>query len=121
MDYHKIIKSRKVRFAILKALSFIPDSIMLKLQYLISTGHKLSLRCPKRFTEKLQLYKMYYRNRDLNICVDKYRVREYIAGKGLSEILVRLYGVFSNADEINFDTLPSRFVLKTTDGGGGIM
>lgn len=117
--YHSLIKSRKNRFAILKALSFVPDSIMLPLQYRIKMGMWPKLKHPQRWTEKLQLYKMKYRNPNLPVCVDKYRVRQYVEKKGLKDILNELYGVYDNADEIYFDKLPDSFVIKTTDGGGG--
>ena len=62
MDYKKIFRSQKVRFLILKFLSFVPDSVMLRLQYRIKMGLKLNLDDPKRFTEKLQWYKIYHRD-----------------------------------------------------------
>ena len=92
---------------------------MLTLQYFIKMGKICNFKSPTTWSEKLQLYKMKYRNPLLGICVDKYKVRGYIEEKGLADCLVQLYGVYSNAGEIDFDTLPSQFVLKTTDGGGG--
>lgn len=71
------------------------------------------------WTEKLQLYKIQYRNPLLGICVDKYRVRKFIEKNGLCHLLVKLYGVYDNANSIDFNTFPDQFVLKTTDGGGG--
>ena len=93
MDYKRIIKSQPLRFAILRFLSFVPDAIMLTFQYRIKFGRWPNLKHPKRFTEKLQLYKMKYRNPVMHQCVDKYEVRKYIEGKGLGTILNRLYGV----------------------------
>lgn len=119
MDYKKLIKNQSTRFAILKLLSVIPDRIMLSWQYKIKLGRKLNVKNPKRYTEKLQLYKMYYRNPDLPTCVDKYEVREYIKSKGLENILNKLYGLYEKAEDIEFNKLPKRFVIKTTDGGGG--
>ena len=119
MDYKKILRSQKVRFLILKFLSFVPDSIMLKLQYRIKMGFKLNLANPQRFTEKLQWYKIHYRNELMGICVDKYEVRKYVESKGLANTLNKLYCVCSDPDEIDFAALPDRFVIKTTDGGGG--
>ena len=119
MDYKRIVKSQSVRFAILKSLSWIPDKWMLPLQYKIKLGRWPNLKHPKRWTEKLQSYKMYYRNPVLHTCVDKYEVRNYIKQKGLSDLLVKLYGVWGNANDIDFDSLPPSFILKTTDGGGG--
>lgn len=120
MDYKKIIKNQNTRFAILKILSWVPDSIMIPLQYRIKMNRGCNLRNPQRWTEKLQVYKMYYRNQVLGKCVDKYEVRSYVEGKGLADTLVKLYGVYNNVSEINFDALPDSFVLKTTDGGGGL-
>lgn len=56
MNYKKIIKSQKLRFAILKSLSWIPDRLMLSIQYYIKLGRICDLKDPKRWTEKLQVY-----------------------------------------------------------------
>ncbi len=120
MNYKKIIPSQKMRFEILGLLGWIPDSMMLRLQYRIKMGFWPNFKHPKRFTEKLQLYKMRYRNPIMVDCVDKYEVRKYVEGKGLAHILNSLYGVYDSPDDVDFDALPDRFVLKTTDGGGGL-
>ena len=78
MDYKKIIKSQKARFAIIRMLQFLPDNIMLSVQYMLKMGRLPNLRKPKRFTEWLQWYKMKYRNQIMFSCVDKYKVREYV-------------------------------------------
>lgn len=119
MNYKKIIKNQNTRFAILKALNWVPDSIMLPIQYRIKLGRGCDLRNPQRWTEKLQVYKMFYRNPVLHQCVDKYEVRKYVESKGCADNLVKLYGVWDHASEIDFSKLPSSFVLKTTNGGGG--
>lgn len=80
--YKKIIKSRKLRFQILSLLCFIPDRTMVKLQYFIKTGRRLKLENPRRYTEKLQWYKLYYRDPAMEVCADKYQVREYVRKKG---------------------------------------
>lgn len=43
---------------------------------------------------------------------DKYLVRKHINDLGLSYILTKLYGAWDNADDIDFDSLPDKFVLK---------
>ena len=105
---------------ILSALNWLPDSSMLKLQYRIKLKRKLNLKNPQRFTEKIQWYKLNYRNPVMRSCVDKFEVREYIKSKGLESILIKNYGVYNSIDEINFDDLPNEFVVKSTDGSGGI-
>ena len=119
MDYKKIIRSRKIRFKILNFLSFIPDKTMIKIQYRMKTGRKLNLKNPQRFTEKLQWYKLNYRNPIMHQCVDKYEVRKYVKSKGLEDILNELYGIYNSTKEIDYSKLPNKFVLKTTAGGGG--
>lgn len=119
MDYKKVIRNAQMRYAILRALSWIPDSLMVQLQYRIKMGFFPNLKSPQRYTEKLQYYKLHYRNPLMHTCVDKYNVREYVRSKGLGDILNDCYGVYKSADEIDFDRLPQSFVLKTTHGGGG--
>lgn len=117
--YKKLLKSRKIRIAILNVMDFVPDSVMLKAQYRIKTGKKLNLKNPKRYSEKLQWYKAYYRDERMKKCVDKYEVREYVKDCGCGDILNDCYGVYNTPDEIDFDSLPNSFVLKDTLGGGG--
>lgn len=119
MNYKRIIKSRRLRLKILSILNWIPDKLMIKIQYRIKTGRKLNLKNPKRFTEKLQWYKLNYRDPLMAKCSDKYLVRNYVKEKGLSHILNELYGVYNDVDEIDFNALPNQFVLKSTNGGGG--
>ena len=119
-EYKKIIRSPKVRKRILDILRFVPDESMLKLQYRIKLGRKLNLKNPERFTEKLQWYKLYYHNPLMKQCVDKYEVRKFVADKGLQDILVPLVKKYSDIDDIKADELPDEFVMKTTNGGGGL-
>lgn len=119
MNYKKIIKSRKLRIKILNMLNFIPDKLMLKIQYRIKMGRKLNLKNPQRYTEKLQLYKLNYKNPIMKKCVDKYEVRKYVEERGCSETLNELLGIYNSSDEINFESLPNSFVIKDTLGGGG--
>lgn len=119
IDYKKIIKNRKLRRTILNVLSFVPDKQMIQLQYRIKTGRKLNLKNPKRYTEKLQWYKLYHRDPIMAKCVDKYEVRKYIESLGLGHILNECYGIYDKPEDIDFSKLPNQFVLKDTLGGGG--
>ena len=116
IDYKRIIPDQESRIRILGMLDFLPDKLMIKLQYRIKTGRKLNLENPRRFTEKIQWYKLYYRNPLMTKCADKYNVRSYVAEKGYKNILIPLYGVYEDAEQINFSDLPNEFVLKTTNG-----
>lgn len=120
MNYKKIFKTRASRRKVLNMLRFLPDGPMLRLQYWVKTGRFLHLKHPRRFTEKLQWYKMNYRNPVMHQCVDKYAVRDYVRSKGLENTLVGFYARWNSASEIDWDSLPDAFVLKTTNGGGGL-
>lgn len=119
MDYKKIIKDQGTRSKILRFLSFIPDKPMIWIQYYIKTGHILNLRHPKRFTEKMQWYKLNYKNPELIKCVDKYDVRDFVRSKNLEEILIPCYGIYESVEDIDWAVLPNSFVMKDTLGGGG--
>ena len=50
--------------------------------------------------------------------VDKYKVREFIKNEIGEEYLIKLLGVYDNAEQIEFDKLPQSFVLKLNNGSG---
>ncbi|MCD8039319.1 MAG: carbonic anhydrase [Lachnospiraceae bacterium] len=108
-----------MRIKLLNVMAFVPDRLMLLLQYRMKTGRRLDLKNPQRYSEKLQWYKLYYRDPLMKQCADKYEVRRYIEDCGCAEILNEVYGVYDSADEVPFDRLPNEFVLKDTLGGGG--
>jgi len=85
-------------------------------QFLETYGRFPDLVDPRTFDEKLQWYKLYYREPLMTVFSDKYKVREYVASKGLGGILNELIGVYDTVDAINPATLPDRFVLKATHG-----
>lgn len=116
--YKKIFRSKQLRLKILKNLRFIPDSIMIPIQYRIKTGHFLHLKKPVRYTEKIQWYKLYYRKDILTRCSDKYEVRSFVKERGLEYLLNTLYAVYDSADSIDFGSLPNSFAMKMTVGSG---
>lgn len=95
------------------------DKLFLKLKFRLMMGHKLNLKNPKTFNEKLQWLKLYNRKPEYTTMVDKYAVKEYVANTIGEEYIIPTLGVWDNVNEINWDSLPKQFVLKTTHGGGG--
>lgn len=83
-----------------------------------NVGCAPNYRHPKTFRDKLMWLARYYRQPEKTICADKYKVREYVAGKGLASILIPLVGVYDRAEEIDFEALPRQFVLKCNHGSG---
>ena len=86
--------------------------------YNISTGRRLSYLHPKNINEKLYWLNRYWQEPLKTQCADKYAVREYVEKKGLGSILVPLIGVWDNAEQIDFNSLPNQFVLKCNHGSG---
>ena len=118
MNYKKIIKNRDARMKVLRIFDWVPDKAMIRLQYRIKLGRKLDLKNPQRYTEKLQWYKLYHRDPLMRQCSDKAEVRDYVKSKGLKDILTKCYGIYNDCEEIDFDKLPNKFVIKDTLGGG---
>ncbi len=96
-----------------------PDKTSIKIQYKAYMGRKLNLRNPKRFSEKLQWLKLYDRKPHYTTMVDKITVKDYVANIIGKQYIIPTLGIWHHFDEINFDTLPDKFVLKTNNGGGG--
>lgn len=96
----------------------LPDEIYLKLKYKNLLGTSLDLNNPKTFNEKLQWLKLYNRKPEYTMMVDKYLVREYISEKIGKEYLIPLIGVWDDPDDINFNDLPDKFVLKCNHNSG---
>lgn len=88
----------------------------LKLLFRIKQGYKLNLKNPRTFNEKIQWIKLYDRNPLMPKCVDKYTVRDYVKSKGCGDILNELLWEGFNPDDIPFEKLPNKFVIKVTHG-----
>ena len=94
------------------------DEEFLKMAYKKKLGKNLDLNNPITFNEKLQWLKLHDRKPEYTMMVDKYAVRKYIADKIGEEYLIPLLGVWDNPDDIDFDALPDKFVLKCNHNSG---
>lgn len=98
----------------------LPDYLYLKYKFKTFMGYSLNLNNPKTFNEKLQWLKLYDRRPEYTKMVDKYKVREYISEKIGEEYLIPLLGIWDSPDDIDFDSLPNKFVLKCNHDSGGL-
>lgn len=94
------------------------DKLYLKLLFRHRMGYPLDLDNPKTFNEKLQWLKLYNRNPLYTIMVDKVKAKEYVASKMGQQYIIPTLGIWKNADDIDFDSLPSRFVIKCNHNSG---
>lgn len=90
----------------------------IKKWFLLKTGRKLDLRDPKTCSEKIQWIKLYDNSEKKTLLADKYQVKKYIEEKLGKDFLIPLLGVWETFDEINFEELPDKFILKTNHGSG---
>lgn len=93
----------------------------LKREYRYNFGRELDLEQPVNYTEKLQWLKLYDRRPEYTVMVDKYAVKDYVAKKIGAQYVIPLLGVWEKAEDIDFDILPERFVLKTTHDSGALV
>lgn len=104
----------------LQALAYdiLPHHTLSKIYYKLYLKESLNLEAPQTFNEKLQWYKLNYCPNDSLIiqCTDKYQVRSYLKDKEMTRYLTHLLGVWTDARDIDWDTLPQKFVLKCTHG-----
>lgn len=101
--------------------NLMPDESYLKLLYFGKLRKKLNLTDPKTYNEKLQWLKLHDRKKDYTVMVDKYEAKKYIAEKVGIEHVIPTLGVWNQFDDIDFDSLPDRFVLKCTHDSGGLV
>ena len=101
--------------------NWMSDKAYLKIAYWAHMHKKLNLENPQTFNEKLQWMKLYDRNPLYTQLVDKYAVKTIIAEKIGREYVIPTLGVWDKFDDIDFDTLPNRFVLKCTHDSGGLV
>jgi len=99
----------------------LPDKKFLKIMYFLKTKRILHLFPPKTFNEKIQWLKLYYRDSKLNVVVDKYEMKKYVSSIIGNEYIVPTYGIYNTPEDIKYDTLPDKFVLKCTHNSGGII
>ena len=75
-------------------------------------GHKIDWNNPKDINEKIQWLICFSDTSEWTRLADKYRVREFVKERGLEHILTHIYGAWDDANKIDFDALPQKFVLK---------
>ena len=110
----------KLNIKITKLLTVISPELASRYRYRQTFFKGINLRDPQTFTEKLTWLKLntYYNNPLVTQCADKYQVRKYVSDCGLDHLLNDLIDVYDSADDIDWEALPNKFVLKANHGSG---
>ena len=105
---------------VISELTRISPTLNTVIRYRMVYGIFPNLKHPKTFSEKLCWLKLNRYMNDLLViqCADKYRVREYVKGKGCKSLLNELFYVYDSPEQINWEDLPEQFVLKWNFGAG---
>lgn len=79
-------------------------------------GYSFDINSPTLFTEKLQYYKLYYRDQSLVNAVDKYLFKDFIRERIGDGYTVPLYDVWESISDFSkgWNRLPEEFVIKST-------
>lgn len=112
----QIIKKIYNRFLLYCEPRVIPNKAMMKV-----FGRPINWDQPKNLIEKIYWLQLYSNTSAWTKCADKYLVRDYVKGKGCGQILNTLYGKWDDVHQIDWDTLPKSFVLKTNNSCGKVI
>lgn len=96
------------------------DATYLKICYRLRVHKRLNLENPQTFSEKMQWLKLYNRRPEYTRMVDKYEAKAYVSKIVGEKYVIPTIGIWDVPEEINWDELPEKFVLKTTHGGGNV-
>lgn len=104
---------------LLRKLTYLlDDKKYLKIKYFIKLRERLNLKNPQTFNEKLQWLKINDRKDIYTTMVDKYMVKEYVANIIGEQYIIPTLGIYNTFDEIDFEKLPEKFVIKCTHDSG---
>jgi hypothetical protein len=99
---------------------WMPDELFIKLRWDVLMDYKLDLKNPKSYNEKLQWLKLHEKDYSYTRLVDKYEVKKFVSNKIGNQYIIPTLGVWDNWEDIDFQKLPSQFVLKCTHDSGGV-
>ena len=112
---------KKASILKLKILAKFYPKYLANLTYKSILKKDINWENPSNLIEKIYWLQLNTDTSLWTLCADKYRVRNFVKEKGCGELLNKLYGVWKNANDIDFDTLPNSFVLKTNNSCGQII
>lgn len=114
----KKLLGQNARVNLMYALRFLPDKLYLQLFYFATSGKFINFKNPVGYNEKLQWLKLNNKRPEYSKLVDKFAVREHIEKELGSEYLFPLLGHYERFEDIDFDALPEKFVLKCNHDSG---
>lgn len=108
----------KVELFILSQVTRISPVINTRYWYWRRFHKKLDLENPQTSNEKILWLKLntYRDNPLVEMCADKCSVRDYVRKCGYEDILIKTYGIYDDVNQIPWEQLPNKFVIKSNYG-----
>ena len=99
----------------------VPDKLCIKTLYYRAFGKELDLENPTTYSEKLQWLKLYNRKPEYSRMVDKATAKDYVSEKIGEKYIIPTLGIWDRVEDIDWDALPDKFVIKCTHDSGGVV
>ena len=104
-----------------KCAYVLPDKVYLSLRYFLTFRRFPDWENPKSYNEKVQWLKVYDRDPRYGQMVDKAAVKDLVSRLIGPEYVIPTLGVWDRPEDVDFDALPDRFVLKCTHDSGSVV
>lgn len=111
----------KMKGLLYRLARIVPDRWFIALKFRKNLGRWPDLSNPKTFNEKLCWLKLHHREPVMSKMVDKAAAKEYVSEIIGERYIIPTYGVWNDADSIDFENLPERFVMKGTHDSGRVI
>lgn len=91
--------------------------LLTRLRFKMYFGRLMNVNNPQDLNEKILWLSLFTDTSEWTRLADKYAVREYVEQVGGTKYLTTLYGKWNRVEDIDWDKLPQKFVLKSNNGG----
>lgn len=96
-------------------------TLLMRIRYFARFHKRLNLRNPRTLNEKILYLSLKTDTTEWTRLADKYAVRGYVEERGLADTLVKLYAYWREESEVDLDSLPDQFVIKSVQGSGDVI
>lgn len=100
---------------------WLPDKFYVAARYYLIFGRFLNLKNPKTYNQKIQWLKLYDQRALYTELVDKVLVKKWVANLIGENHVIPTIATYRRAEDIDFDCLPEKFVLKCNHDSGIVL
>ena len=125
--FKNLLKQNHFSYCLIRKIKEVYIGLFSEKTWIERSWHKkfnqnLSFKNVNTYNEKIQWLKVYGKRDQISInCADKLKVRDYVKAAIGKEYLNELIGVYASIKDIHADSLPLKYVLKTTHDSGSVL